>query len=56
MSLHRFGDHIALYAGSAVGEVFERADRDARWTRIAGDLPPVSKVGHYKKFYTSAAS
>jgi photosystem II stability/assembly factor-like uncharacterized protein len=54
MSLHRRGDRIALYAGTAVGEVFERADRDAPWTRIAADLPPVSKVGHYKKFYAAA--
>jgi photosystem II stability/assembly factor-like uncharacterized protein len=55
MSLHRWGNNIALYAGTAVGEVFERADRDAPWARIATDLPPVSKVGHYKKFYAAAA-
>ena len=55
MSLHRYGDRIALYAGTAVGEVYERADRSAPWARIAGDLSPVSKVGHYKKFYAAAA-
>jgi photosystem II stability/assembly factor-like uncharacterized protein len=55
MSLHRWGDRIALYTGTAVGELFERADRDAPWVRIAADLSPVSKVGHYKKFYAAAA-
>jgi photosystem II stability/assembly factor-like uncharacterized protein len=49
MSMHHHHSHLALYAGTAVGEVFERPERDAPWTRIAADLPPVSKVGHYKK-------
>jgi photosystem II stability/assembly factor-like uncharacterized protein len=55
MSMHRWGEHIAFYTGTAVGELFERAGREAPWQRIAADLPPVSKVGHYKKFYAAAA-
>ena len=55
MSLHRWGEDISLFAGSAVGEVFERAGRDAPWERIATGLSPISKVGHYKKFYAGAA-
>jgi photosystem II stability/assembly factor-like uncharacterized protein len=55
MSMHRWGENIALYTGTAVGELFERAGREAPWQRIAADLPPVSKVGHYKKFYAAAA-
>lgn len=54
MSMYHGGPQVALYAGTAVGEVFERADRDAPWSRIAADLPPVSKVGHYKRLLAGA--
>jgi photosystem II stability/assembly factor-like uncharacterized protein len=54
MSLHRWSAQMSLYAATALGDVFERADRDVAWERIAGDLPPISKVGHYKKFFAQA--
>ncbi len=50
MSLHRSPSNVAFYAGTAVGEVFASSDRGESWERIAADLPPISKVGHYKKF------
>jgi photosystem II stability/assembly factor-like uncharacterized protein len=54
MSLHRWSAQMSLYAATALGEVFERAGRDSPWERIAGELPPISKVGHYKRFFAQA--
>lgn len=36
-----------LYAGTTDGDIFMSADEGERWTRIAGELPPISKFGHY---------
>ncbi|HEV8021655.1 MAG TPA: hypothetical protein VGP41_10355 [Candidatus Lustribacter sp.] len=54
MSMYHHQAHLALFTGTAVGEVYERPDRDAPWKRIAADLPPVSKVGHYKRLLAAA--
>jgi photosystem II stability/assembly factor-like uncharacterized protein len=50
LSLHRWQSNVAFYAGTAVGEIFASSDRGESWARIAAGLPPISKVGHYKKF------
>jgi photosystem II stability/assembly factor-like uncharacterized protein len=54
MSLHQWPAHVSLYAATALGDVFERADRGAAWQCMATGLPPISKVGHYKKLVGAA--
>jgi photosystem II stability/assembly factor-like uncharacterized protein len=54
LSLHQCGSNIELYAASAVGDVFASYDRGESWRAIATNLPPISKVGHYKRFLDSS--
>jgi photosystem II stability/assembly factor-like uncharacterized protein len=56
LSLHRSQTNVAFFAGTAVGEVFASSDRGETWEQIAANLPPISKVGHYKKFVEKAKS
>jgi photosystem II stability/assembly factor-like uncharacterized protein len=53
MSMDVWDDGFALYAGTTDGEIFSREDQGSRWTKIAEDLPPISKVGHFR--YLGAA-
>lgn len=55
LAMHVFSGSAAFYAGTAGGEVFASEDRGATWTCAARALPPISKVGHFKKFPASAA-
>ena len=50
MSLHKFGAGFSLYAGTAVGQIFESDDRGEHWHTVTDGLAPVSKAGHYRKF------
>lgn len=43
---------LALYAGTAVGEVYAGEDRGQTWQLIAS-LPPISKAGHFRKFLSA---
>ena len=36
-----------LFAGTTEGDIFASSDDGDRWTRIAGELPAISKFGHY---------
>jgi photosystem II stability/assembly factor-like uncharacterized protein len=50
LSLHRWGNHIALYAGTAVGHIYGSEDGGGSWYTVATGLPPISKGGHYRAF------
>jgi photosystem II stability/assembly factor-like uncharacterized protein len=44
-----------LFVGTTDGEVYASEDRGDTWTRIAGDLEPISKGGHYRPLTAAAA-
>lgn len=50
MGLHRWGNDIALYAGTASGEVYESTNGGELWARIAAGLPSIAKNGHFRYF------
>src|SRR5690606_23497377 len=47
-ALHRHGSDITLFFGTASGEVWQSTDDGENWTRIAADLPPIAKNGHFR--------
>jgi photosystem II stability/assembly factor-like uncharacterized protein len=53
MTLHQWGDRVAIYAGTATGEVYSCEEAGSHWQLLARDLPPISKAGHYRWFLTS---
>jgi hypothetical protein len=55
MSMGIHGDGFSLFAATTDGDVFASHDGAASWTRIASNLAPVSKVGHYRPLQASAA-
>lgn len=50
LAMHDAAGGPAFYAGTCAGEVFASEDGGHTWRCAAHGLPPVSKVGHYKKF------
>jgi photosystem II stability/assembly factor-like uncharacterized protein len=46
---------FALFVGTTDGDVFASEDAGDTWTRIAGDLAPISKGGHYLPLTAAAA-
>jgi photosystem II stability/assembly factor-like uncharacterized protein len=50
MGLYQWGDHVMLVAGTATGEVFACEEAGEAWQKVADDLPPISKGGHYRWF------
>jgi len=52
MGLYNFGDCVALFAGTATGEVFACDEAGEPWYLVAEHLPPISKGGHYRWFLT----
>ena len=50
LAMHDVPGGPAFYAGTVAGEVFASEDRGLTWRCAASGLPPISKVGHYKKF------
>lgn len=49
LSLEVWPGGFGFFAGTTDGEVFRSQDRGASWTQIATGLPPISKVGHYRR-------
>lgn len=54
-AMHVAPQATALYAATTAGEVYAREDVAQAWALAAAGLPPVSKVGHYRKFIAPAA-
>jgi len=52
-SMHSYGDQVAFYAGTAIGELYGSEDGGAHWTLIAEGLPPISKGRHYRHFLSA---
>jgi photosystem II stability/assembly factor-like uncharacterized protein len=50
MSLHEMPQALALYLGTASGEIYESVDRGDSWQLIASGLPAFSKSNHYRWF------
>jgi hypothetical protein len=48
MGLYATPDHVTYLAGTAVGELFISEDGCESWELLKGDLPPISKAGHYR--------
>lgn len=44
-----------LICGNTDGDIFASYDNAASWQQIAGQLPPVSKVGHYRNLQEATA-
>lgn len=44
-----------LVCGNTDGEIFASSDKAASWRKIAGNLSPVSKVGHYRNLQQASA-
>jgi ABC-type branched-subunit amino acid transport system substrate-binding protein/photosystem II stability/assembly factor-like uncharacterized protein len=56
LALHVSPGAPALFAGTAVGDIFASEDRGETWRHAMSGLPPISKVGHYKKFLATASA
>jgi ABC-type branched-subunit amino acid transport system substrate-binding protein len=56
LALHSSPRAPAFFAGTAVGEIFASEDRGETWQHAMSGLPPISKVGHYKKFLATASA
>jgi len=56
LTMHCWHSNVAFYAGSALGEVFASENRGESWELVTAALPPISKVGHYKKLLPAAES
>ncbi len=54
-SLHASPEAISLFAGNTDGEVWSSDDAGATWRLISGNLPPISKVGHYRNLQLATA-
>ncbi len=52
MSMNVWGDGFALFAGTTDGEVFYSDDEGNHWKKIIDQLPPLSKVGHFRNLQT----
>jgi len=50
MGMHHAGSALALFAGTATGEIYATDDDGRHWTRIAHDLPAIAKNGHFRWF------
>lgn len=48
MSIAAYPGGFTLFAGTTDGEIFASDDQAEHWTRAAGGLAPVSKVGHHR--------
>jgi len=47
MCMEVWGDGCSLFAGTTDGDIFHSVDEGDTWTRIAWNLPAISKDGHY---------
>jgi hypothetical protein len=56
MSLYAEPGGFSLFAGATNGNVYCSDDGAQNWRQIAGDLAPVSKVGHYRLLLPGAVS
>lgn len=50
MSVHGDDEGFELFIGTATGEVFASTDAGDTWTTVGAELPPISKVHHYRWF------
>lgn len=50
MSLSSHLGGVELFCGTATGEMYYSGDRGDSWEVVAVDIPPVSKVHHYRWF------
>lgn len=48
MAMEVWEGGYALFAATTDGEIFYSDDEGDRWSKIADNLPPVSKGGHYR--------
>ena len=55
MSMAIYVDRFSLFAATTDGDIFASHDGAESWTRIASELAPVSKVGHYMPLRATAA-
>lgn len=46
MTIAVAGNRAELFAGTTDGDIFTSSDDGDTWTRIASELPPISKFGH----------
>ena len=56
MSQHHWAGGSTLMFATGTGEVYASDSAGESWTRIASDLPAVSKAGHYRAFLPGAAA
>jgi photosystem II stability/assembly factor-like uncharacterized protein len=49
VSMVSWGDDLAFFAGTAVGEVYASDDGARSW-RLIAEMEPISKAGHFRKF------
>lgn len=54
MALHSWPGGFQLVIGTATGEIYLSEDEGASWQRIAENVSPVSKDGHYRAFVQAA--
>jgi photosystem II stability/assembly factor-like uncharacterized protein len=54
MASYAWQGRVAYLAGTATGEVFLSEDGCESWSLATGDLPPISKAGHYRWFLSDA--
>lgn len=52
MGLHRQADGLLLSVGTATGDIYVSEDDGRQWQRVAENVPPISKAGHYRWFLT----
>ncbi len=55
MGVGSYPDGFTLFAATTGGDVFASDDQATTWRQIAGGLPPISKVGHFKPLQATAA-
>jgi photosystem II stability/assembly factor-like uncharacterized protein len=54
LTLASYPGGFSLFAGTTDGDLFSSDDAGEHWTRIARDLTPISKGGHYRNLQAAA--
>jgi hypothetical protein len=52
MGLHQQGEQVLISVGTATGEVYVSENEGHHWERVAHNVPPISKAGHFRWFLT----
>jgi photosystem II stability/assembly factor-like uncharacterized protein len=56
MTLETFGRTCAVFIATTAGDVYCSENEGETWSKIAGDLPPISKGGHFEILNGAAAT